>query len=270
MVSETGGGGPDRHFIGGGYYYQPEGTVDLEPESLEEFADFLAGDLAAFRDARQQAIDEHFRVEDFPPFAGDVHAAGGMPEGMAFGEEYFGREMAVQMLLGDVEMGLLAMQLAARIIHADYLASDFLGGGTGSGDPFAGYGLVSETFTAGRLDHDGADPMADPEQLERLGIDSEAGQRFADAVAEQEQLAEQEFDAGTGGTLGHPGDRGYTGAVLNQGEAGEYPIGNDTRIYDGDQARHVVTTEAGEVRVATHFGPPGPPEWEHPIAGEEE
>ena len=270
MDSETAGGGLDRHFIGGSYYYDAGGTVDVEPESLEEFADFLEGDLGVFRDAREAAVDEHFRMEDFPPFAGDVNTAGGLPEGMAFGEEYFGREMAAQMLLGDVEMGLLAMQLAARLIHADYLATDFLGGGDGSGDAFAGYGMVSETFTAGRMEHDGGDPLADPEQLEALGMDTEASQQFQDAVEEQERLAGSEFDGDSDGTLGNPGDRGYTHTVLNEGEAGEYTITNDSRVYEGDAARHIFTNEEGMVQQTGYFGPPGPPEWEHPIPPEEE
>jgi len=274
MDSEMAGGGPDRYYIGGtghrgGYHYETGGTLDVEPESLEEFANFLAGDLSAFRDARAAAIDEHFRMEDFPPFGGDVNAAGGLPEGMAFGEEYFGREMAAQMLLGDVEMGLLAMQLAARLIHADYLASDFLGGGDGSGDPFAGYGMVSQTFTAGRMEHDGGDPLADPEQLAALGMDDEAGQQFQDAVAEQERLGDEEFDDEADGTLGDPGDRGYTGATLNEGTAGEYTVTNDTRIHDGDAARHIYATDEGVLHPGS-YGPPGPPEWEHPIPPEEE
>jgi hypothetical protein len=273
MDSETAGGGPSRHYIGGGsypasnygagYYYDAGGTVDVEPESLDEFANYLAGDLEVFREARTQAIDEHFATDTFPPFAGDVGAANGMPEGMAFMLEYHTREAAMQMLLIDVEVGLTALQMAGALIHAAYVKADLLEGGDGTGDPFAEYSDVGSIFDEGHGDLTSNDSTR---LLEDQEIENPAAEQFDDAVEQQEDLKERELGDSE---FGDPGDRGYTGAVLNEGGAGEYTIANDTRVHDGDAARHIYASDEGVLHPG-HSGPPGPPEWEHPIPLEEE
>jgi hypothetical protein len=222
----------------GSSFYHPEGSVNVVPTDLSQFAEFVDGDRDAYVEVKRGAVDE-FLGNDLPAFWGDLDAAGGMPEGMGFAREYFAREMAMMMFLNDVDFGLMALSSAARFIHTDYLMADFLSGGDGSAG-FAGYRSenVVNTFSGG------PDSLAN--QLADGEHGDEAQSEFNAAVAEQEELGREGLD---GDQMEQMEQRGGAGETLHEGQPGEYTIDPNTDVPAVDGAVHLTSNEDGDVYV---------------------
>lgn len=141
--------------------------VDVEPQSLEHFANLVNGDRGALSDAwnRAKAEIENGPSPNFPGrYPREFHYGSGYPElayegddgiqeGKAFYRAYFMTVGAELSLMTDMLKGLQTLEQAARMIHNDYINSDSTNAASVEG-AFAAYERSSVLHALGEATDD--------------------------------------------------------------------------------------------------------------------
>lgn len=121
-------------------YVRP-GGVNVEPESLEQFSEWMGNDYEALQEAYGSVEQDCFGGILQPyVFAGETteDAALGLPEAVAYHRAYSELETAMRIVMMQIQGGLMALQTGASFVHMTYSFSDGFGASQVT-NPFAAY-----------------------------------------------------------------------------------------------------------------------------------
>lgn len=183
--------------------YARPGGVDVEPGSLEQFAEWMGTDQQAFDEGQQSVADDCFTDILMPyVFAGETNddSSGGLPEAAGYSRAYGELENGLRVIIMQIAGGLIALQSAATFVHTSYMLADGFGAAA-TENAFGAYDRqkVSDVFNGNGI------PVA---QLQEEGQTEVAGselaladERWAQELAEQRGTdLDQEFRNSADGT----------------------------------------------------------------------